>query len=581
MGDDLLRVIVTEPARAGLANDVRDLLPNAIDIRLQRSDDARPSRSSSAAAGARTSCSRRTWPNRSIADERLEQLFATLASRGRRGARHEAHPTRDLGLRGLPGPDDHRLHRRRLLRPGRARRARESPRSSTPSASPSTDRCPATRTRRLIRYVVTLGASEAKVSLTFELEGLTYVATRVVRRQPRAGCPPRKRASSASSQTIRATCSLAENARWTTPSKICLRLDFDDFTRCVVLPQGEFAQFLRAKGDERRALLIKLLNLAVYLEVGSRAGRRAEAAMAEATLRRQSLERSAFATEDALKVAKKRVGCDRQADEGGGEGPSQDRRRAAARRGADTPREGGARRSSPSSRRLLCPTRHASTAPPCATPRGAGGSTGGREQGPRRPARPPKQDTKDLPDLGELQGALEAHGGLTICVANLEAARETATQAAAAEQTASQSLAAAQAAHEAAVAELKVLRPPTWPTTWPSRWSSANRVRSASTSSRLGRPSTPQRPWRRPRRPRRTQRVRWRRLAAVLDDSGPADQRGQREDHGPRGRARRSRGQGQGASRRREAGREPSRKPKQSTTPSPQHARPRTRPRTP
>jgi hypothetical protein len=32
-------VVVTEPARAGLANDVRDALPNAIDIRLQRNDE--------------------------------------------------------------------------------------------------------------------------------------------------------------------------------------------------------------------------------------------------------------------------------------------------------------------------------------------------------------------------------------------------------------------------------------------------------------------------------------------------------------------------------------------------------------
>jgi DNA repair protein SbcD/Mre11 len=40
VGDDLLRVTVTEPARAGLATDVRDALPNAIDIRLQRSDES-------------------------------------------------------------------------------------------------------------------------------------------------------------------------------------------------------------------------------------------------------------------------------------------------------------------------------------------------------------------------------------------------------------------------------------------------------------------------------------------------------------------------------------------------------------
>ena len=33
-GDDLLRVVVNEPARAGLADDVRELLPNAVDIRI-------------------------------------------------------------------------------------------------------------------------------------------------------------------------------------------------------------------------------------------------------------------------------------------------------------------------------------------------------------------------------------------------------------------------------------------------------------------------------------------------------------------------------------------------------------------
>jgi exonuclease SbcD len=33
-GDDLLRVVVQEPARAGLADDVRALLPNAVDIRI-------------------------------------------------------------------------------------------------------------------------------------------------------------------------------------------------------------------------------------------------------------------------------------------------------------------------------------------------------------------------------------------------------------------------------------------------------------------------------------------------------------------------------------------------------------------
>jgi exonuclease SbcD len=70
-------VVVTEPGRAGLANDVRDLLPNAIDVRLQRSEDIE-----------RTGSQRRGHSphelfssylaEQEIVDERLERLFASL-----------------------------------------------------------------------------------------------------------------------------------------------------------------------------------------------------------------------------------------------------------------------------------------------------------------------------------------------------------------------------------------------------------------------------------------------------------------------------------------------------------------------
>jgi exonuclease SbcD len=36
LGDDLVKVILTEPARAGLAEEVRAIVPNAIDIRIER-----------------------------------------------------------------------------------------------------------------------------------------------------------------------------------------------------------------------------------------------------------------------------------------------------------------------------------------------------------------------------------------------------------------------------------------------------------------------------------------------------------------------------------------------------------------
>jgi exonuclease SbcD len=77
VGDDLLRVIVTEPGRAGLANDVRDMLPNAIDIRLQRSDE--PGRAVARRSGRSPhELFSAFLAEEEISDERLERLFASL-----------------------------------------------------------------------------------------------------------------------------------------------------------------------------------------------------------------------------------------------------------------------------------------------------------------------------------------------------------------------------------------------------------------------------------------------------------------------------------------------------------------------
>ena len=47
-----------------------------------------------------------------------------------------------------------------------------------------------------------------------------------------------------------------------------LGLSFEHFCQCVVLPQGEFAEFLRAKGADRREILLKLLGAGLYREIG-------------------------------------------------------------------------------------------------------------------------------------------------------------------------------------------------------------------------------------------------------------------------------------------------------------------------
>lgn len=54
-----------------------------------------------------------------------------------------------------------------------------------------------------------------------------------------------------------------------------LKLDFDAFTRAVVLPQGEFQEFLRGDVGERRRILTDLLGLDHYVRMGARARARA------------------------------------------------------------------------------------------------------------------------------------------------------------------------------------------------------------------------------------------------------------------------------------------------------------------
>jgi exonuclease SbcD len=79
VGDDLLRVLVREPTRAGLADDVRDLLPNAIDIRVVAPDDAEEPAPLSTRQGLTAhELFAAFLAEQSIADERVEQLFARL-----------------------------------------------------------------------------------------------------------------------------------------------------------------------------------------------------------------------------------------------------------------------------------------------------------------------------------------------------------------------------------------------------------------------------------------------------------------------------------------------------------------------
>jgi len=130
---------------------------------------------------------------------------------------------------------------------------------------------------RAVEPVIHQLETEARVRLDFELGGERYTAVRVVRRQPRGGATTKEARLvqwSGDAETV-----LAESAR-SMPAAIdeLLHLSFEQFTKTVVLPQGDFAAFLREGPKERQELLRRLLDVEVYNRMGERARTRSRTA---------------------------------------------------------------------------------------------------------------------------------------------------------------------------------------------------------------------------------------------------------------------------------------------------------------
>lgn len=68
-----------------------------------------------------------------------------------------------------------------------------------------------------------------------------------------------------------------------------LGLDFDSFTKTVILPQGKYAEFLSSKPGDRRELLANILELGVYSRVADRAKTVAAQAKTRADTLRETL----------------------------------------------------------------------------------------------------------------------------------------------------------------------------------------------------------------------------------------------------------------------------------------------------
>ncbi len=158
---------------------------------------------------------------------------------------------------------------------------------------------------RLVGRVVSLGSQQAKVSLTFDVGDARYRATRVVRLQKgrTAGDALLERVLADGTTEV-----LAENrSKMKGAVERLLGLSFAHFTKCIVLPQGEFARFLHDEPAKRRDLLVRLLELDVYDRIGQLARERAKEAAGAIELESRQLEELAFATDEVRTTAAQRV----------------------------------------------------------------------------------------------------------------------------------------------------------------------------------------------------------------------------------------------------------------------------------
>ncbi|GIJ80328.1 exonuclease SbcC [Micromonospora phaseoli] len=131
-------------------------------------------------------------------------------------------------------------------------------------------------------------ATEARVRLVFESGGARYVATRVVRRDSRGNAKTAGAGLQLMPDGFDATKldtglspeDLGEVLAGT-PAEMeaavleAVGLPYEQFTSCVVLPQGQFADFLHARPATRQQILVNLLGLGVYERVQQQATARA------------------------------------------------------------------------------------------------------------------------------------------------------------------------------------------------------------------------------------------------------------------------------------------------------------------
>ena len=97
------------------------------------------------------------------------------------------------------------------------------------------------------------------------------------------------------------------SARLTRRIEELLGLDFDSFTKTVILPQGRYAEFLTSEPKKRRELLAKILELGVYSRVADQAKLVADREKTRAETLRETLAQYAGLSQEHIALQKEEL----------------------------------------------------------------------------------------------------------------------------------------------------------------------------------------------------------------------------------------------------------------------------------
>jgi exonuclease SbcC len=170
-----------------------------------------------------------------------------------------------------------------------------------------------------VRNALAPSANACRVSLIFELAGQRYVAVRTLQRDRNGKVTTKAARLERLDDAVPAGAPLAEILQASAeqlaegPDNVksrvqdLLGLSYEHFTQSVLLPQGGFAEFLRATPANRQRLLVELLAFGVYKDIGQRARERAQLAQARLTLAGQARDQLAGATAEAESAAAARL----------------------------------------------------------------------------------------------------------------------------------------------------------------------------------------------------------------------------------------------------------------------------------